>query len=108
MSADFIKSNTYELFLQEARKELIAFKRDPENDGSTGIEPPLAHSPYIDQMIQLNHYMGTTASTNHPGNPFFQVLGPADRFVGVRYIIGNRTNLVDDRPVVDQESRALL
>ncbi len=62
--------NIYEKFLEAGRKELIEFKNDPENSvSSTGIENTLVE-PFLSQIIELNKYMNTTASTNEPSYLF--------------------------------------
>jgi len=40
-----------------------------EDENITGIEDSL-NAQYLDQMLELNKYIYTTASTNHPGQKF--------------------------------------
>lgn len=59
--------------LANARCALIQHKEDPFNHGKTGINPDLI-GEFLDQMIELNKYMYTTASTNNPYNLAFQAM----------------------------------
>lgn len=61
----------YNEFLLEGVKELNAFKLNNQKSGSTGIDESLVE-PYLDQIIKLNQFVNTTASTNNPSDPLFQ------------------------------------
>jgi len=59
-------SNEYVVLLERAKKEL----ENPENN-STGIEPCLK-GQYMEQIIGLQKFINTTASTNCSDDPYFQ------------------------------------
>ena len=58
-------SNSYIKILERGRNHLLRFKEDKEYSGITGIEESLVQ-PYLNQIIELNNYIYTTASTNYP------------------------------------------
>lgn len=63
---------SFEDLLEHGRKQLLDFRENPDSDNSTGIEDSLVE-PYLSQMIEMNNYIYTTASTNYPAAlPFFQ------------------------------------
>jgi hypothetical protein len=62
-----------ETALANARHALILHKEDPFNAGKTGIEPSLI-GEFLNQMIELNKFIYTVASTNNPYNLVFQAM----------------------------------
>lgn len=67
------ESKEYDALLEKGTNDLLKFKNDNTSTTETNIETSLVQ-PYLDQMIELNKYMYTHASTNNPGGlfqPFF-------------------------------------
>lgn len=69
-------SGGMETVLATARMHLLRHKEDPFYSGETGIEVSLI-GEFLVQMIELNKFMYTTCSTNHPYDLIFQ-----EMFVG--------------------------
>lgn len=72
------KSSTslaYKTFIYEGVKRLKKHEEGCLNDEDniSGIEDCLK-GKYLDQMINLNNYINTTASTNYPSDPTFQAM----------------------------------
>ena len=59
----------YDQMLRDSRKELEEYEKtgDP---GSTGIDKDLP----VKEMVELNKYMRTTASTNYPSVQFLSLI----------------------------------
>lgn len=80
--------DSYKVFIDAGKEELISYKKDidsgknekwwiksekePATKGTTGI--CFIPHPFIDQLIDLNSYVNTYASTNTPDDPFFQAM----------------------------------
>ena len=61
---------TFKELLKSGRDDLLEFKRTG-NPGENGIEDSLT-GKYFDQILELNNYIYTTASTNYPYDDTFQ------------------------------------
>lgn len=61
----------YKAGLISGQRNLLTFKSSNES-GPTGLEEPLLAEPYFTQMLNLNKYIYTSASTNYVDNPYFQ------------------------------------
>jgi hypothetical protein len=59
----------YNKFLSMGRENLEKFRDREEFVNSTGIEDSLVE-PFLSQIIDLNKYISTTASTNYPNSLF--------------------------------------
>src|SRR5580704_2645345 len=66
--------DAYQRFLQRGINELMQHKKYG-SAGSTGLQD--LREPYFSQIMELNRFMNTTESTNHPRDPRFQ-----DMFLG--------------------------
>lgn len=62
--------NMFKTLQKRAYDELVKFKNKEKFDNHTGIEDHL-RQPYLDQIIDLNKYVITDASTNIPNNIYF-------------------------------------
>lgn len=61
----------YQELLIQGQHLLSSSLKDNDSKNVTGLEPSLVGS-YLDQLIKLNYYLFTDASTNYPADPFFQ------------------------------------
>jgi len=63
----------YQSLLQHARDELEIFCQSDRYIGKTGFDPSLVE-PYLTQIIKLNNWIFTDASTNDPADEMFQAM----------------------------------
>lgn len=67
-----MRIHTFKQLLTLGHENLSKFPNLDDDDNITGIEETLVE-PYLSQMIFINKFIYTVASTNHPSDlPFFQ------------------------------------
>lgn len=63
--------DVYHKVLKLGRYELLRSKiTNNRDEGSTGIEEGSLEEPYFTQLVELNYFVNTTGSTNHPSSLF--------------------------------------
>jgi hypothetical protein len=105
--------NTYEQLLENGRTNLRNYMENEENGGPTGIES--LEGEFLNQIVELNDYIFTVASTNYPERipnfqPFFidsvidtKLLNKTLDYIQLHY--PNRFNFLIQTPAVSNQHR---